>query len=624
MTRMNKSSKMKSLVFLLVACSFHLFVSAQKVYPTNWWVGMKNPNVQLMIHGAGVGKDNVPSVAINYPGVKVLKVHKVESENYLFVDLNIAATAKPGNVNIKIKQAGTPVTINFPIKARRPGRGKAFAQGVTSEDFIYLLMPDRFSNGDESNDRPAGMLDNKFNRDSIFYRHGGDIQGIINHLDYLHDLGITTVWPTPVVENNVPERSEHGYSATNHYVIEPRFGGEQAYKKLSDELHKRSMKLIQDIVPNHVGSHHFTVLDKPMKDWVHVWPTFTRTHHREQAVFDPYASKQQVDVMLDGWFEPRMPDLNQENPFVANYLIQNYIWSVEEFGVDGFRVDTYKYNDLDFINKCNKTLLNEYPSLSIFGETMAENVLGQAYFTENNLTIPWKSNLPGTIDFQSLWQGITPALNENNEWAKGVIKLYTTLSQDFVYKNPMKNVIILDNHDMTRFFSTVNEDVEKLKIGLAWLLTCRGIPQMYYGTEIMTKGISNPDGLVRLDFPGGWKGDTKNKFTPEGRTNKEEEVFEWTKRLANFRKSSSAIKTGKLMQYIPDDGLYVYFRYDNNQTVMCIMNTGDRERDIDFSKYSERMTGVKSFKNITANSIHLTSNKLTIPAKRMMVLNMMK
>jgi glycosidase len=620
---MNKISSMK-MILLVGTCCLYLSGISQKVYPTNWWIGMKNPNVQLMLHGVGIGKGSTPVATINYTGVKVVKVHKVESDNYLFVDINIASTAKPGNVKINVKQGSSAVAINFPLAVRRRGKGTAFAQGVTSEDFMYLLMPDRFSNGDESNDQPPGMLDIKFNRDSIFHRHGGDIQGIINHLDYLKDLGITAVWPTPVVENNVPKRSEHGYAATNHYVIEPRFGGEQAYKNLSDELHKRGMKLMQDIVPNHVGSHHFTVLDKPMKDWVHQWPKFTRTHHREQAVFDPYAAKQQVHVMLNGWFEPLMPDLNQTNPYVANYLIQNYIWSVEEFGVDGFRVDTYKYNDLDFINKCNKALLSEYPSLSIFGETMAENVLGQAYFTENNLSLPWKSNLPGTIDFQSLWQGITPALNENNEWAKGVIKLYTTLSQDFVYKDPMKNVIILDNHDMTRFFSTVNEDVEKLKIGLAWLLTCRGIPQMYYATEIMTKGVSNPDGLVRLDFPGGWKGDKDNKFTAEGRTNKEQEVFDWTKRLANFRKSSSAIKTGKLMQYIPDDGLYVYFRYDNKQTVMCIMNTSDRTRDIDFTKYAERATGFPSFKNITTNSIHLTADKLTIPAKRMMVLDMMK
>lgn len=617
---------MKKAFILITVSAFHLFLSAQDpvVYPTNWWVGMKNPNIQLMIHGEGIAKGNTNNVTISYPGVKITKVHKVESANYLFVDINIAAAARPGNVKIHLKHSETPVTINFPLKARRPGKGKMFAQGVTSSDFIYLLMPDRFANGDETNDVIAGMRYTQLNRDSIFYRHGGDIQGIINHLDYLHDLGITAVWPTPVVENDVPVRSEHGYAATNHYAIEPRFGGEKAYKKLSDELHKRGMKLIQDIVPNHIGSHHFTVLDMPMKDWVHQWPAFTRTHHREQAVFDPYASSSQTKIMLDGWFEPLMPDINQSNPYVANYIIQNYIWSVEEFGVDGFRVDTYKYNDLEFLNKCNRALLSEYPTLTLFGETMAENVLGQAFFTENTFSLPWKSNLPGTIDFQSLWQGITPAMNENNEWAKGVIKLYTTLSQDFVYKDPMKNVIILDNHDMTRFLSTVNEDVEKLKCGIAWLLTCRGIPQMYYGTEIVTKGVSNPDGLVRLDFPGGWRGDTQNKFTKEGRTSKENEVFEWTKKLANFRKQSSAIKTGKMMQYVPDDGLYVYFRYDNKQTVMCIMNTGDKGKDIDFSKFAERTNGFTSAKNITGNSIHLTSNKLTIPAKRMWVMELMK
>jgi neopullulanase len=366
------------------------------------------------------------------------------------------------------------------------------------------------------------------------------------------------------------------------------------------------------------------VLDIPMNDWLNQWPKFTRTHHREQAVFDPHVTQQDKDVMLNGWFEPLMPDLNQRNPYVANYLVQNYIWCIEEFGVDGFRIDTYKYNDLEFANRCNRILLSEYPTFSLFGETMADNVLSQAFFTENNLDLPWKSNLPGTIDFQCLWQGISPALNEGPGWSSGVIKLYNTLSQDFVYKNPMNNVIILDNHDMTRFFSTVNENVDKLKTGIAWLLTCRGIPQLYYGTEVLMKGISNPDGWVRLDFPGGWKGDRHDKFTAAGRTQQEEEVFNWTKKLANFRKNSSAIKSGKLLQYVPQDDVYVYFRYDDMQTVMCVMNTTDKEREVDFLKYGQLYNDFTKARSVTNDQEFSLKSSSALGAKQMWVLELVK
>jgi neopullulanase len=614
---------MKKIVFAVAICCIGTISYAQgiDIYPTHWWVGMKYNKIQLMLHGDGIAQSN-SLVTVNYPGVKVLKTNKVENNNYLFVDLEISPTAKPGKFDLLLKSGTQRSVLGYTLKPRRVGRGKSFAQGVTSSDFIYMLMPDRFSNGDESNDRIPGLRDQDFSRDSIFYRHGGDLQGIINHLDYLQELGVTTLWPTPVVENDVPVRSEHGYAATNHYKIERRFGGEQAYKDLSDELHRRGMKLIQDVVPNHVGSHHFTVLDLPMKDWLNQWPSYTNTNHREQSIFDPHGSIRDKQVMLNGWFTPLMPDLNQRNPYVANYIIQHYIWSIEEFGVDGFRIDTYKYNDLEFANKCNSTLIEEYPSFTLFGETMADNVLTQAYFTENNLDLPWKSNLPGTIDFQCLWQGISPALNEGQGWSSGVIKLYNTLSQDFVYKNPMNNVILLDNHDMTRFFSTVNENVDKLKTGIGWLLTCRGIPQLYYGTEILMKGVSNPDGLVRFDFPGGWKGDKQNKFTSEGRTPQEQEVFNWTKKLGNFRKNSSAIQRGKLLQYIPDDGVYVYFRYDEKQTVMCVINTNEKEHQIDFTKYGQLYNDFTKASSVTSDQQFSLKSTFPLGAKQMWVMEL--
>ena len=442
-------------------------------------------------------------------------------------------------------------------------------------------MPDRFSNGDISNDKIAGLKDQSLNRDSMYHRHGGDLQGVINHLDYLKDLGVTTVWMTPVLLNDMPNRTEHGYAITNHYKVDPRIGGNEMYKKLSDAIHLKGMKLIQDAVYNHVGSQHFTVLDKPMKNWLHEWPNFTQTTYKDQVLFDPYAAASQTKKMSDGWFVKDMPDLNQQNPFVANYLIQNALWSVEEFDVDGWRIDTYIYNDLPFMNKCNKALTDEYPAITMFGETWVHGVVNQSYFCENNIEAKFKSNLPNTTDFQMLFYGIQPALNEKPSWTDGVTKLYNTAAQDIMYKNPMGEVIFLGNHDISRFFSVVNENIAKYKMALGWLLTYRGIPQLYYGDEILMKGNSNPDGLVRSDFLGGWANDNMNKFTEQGRTDSENIVFNYVKTLANFRKQSTVLKTGKMMQYLPENDVYTYFRYDDKETIICVMNVGDAEREID-------------------------------------------
>ncbi|HEY1020273.1 MAG TPA: glycoside hydrolase family 13 protein [Sediminibacterium sp.] len=597
------------------------FAQYAKLYPTNWYTGMKWNKVQVLVRGEydGFSKEKV---RINYPGVSLSKVNTFENGKYLALDLTIAATAKPGTVTIEFLNGNKTHAVNWPLKPRREGRSKNFAQGVTSSDFIYFLMPDRFSNGDESNDRIAGLRDQSLNRDSIFHRHGGDLQGVINHLDYLQNLGVTALWMTPVLENDMPNRTEHGYAFTDHYRIESRFGGEAAYKKLSDALHQRGMKLIQDAVYNHVGSYHFIVQDAPAKDWLHQWPSFTQTSYKDQPVFDPYGAKSDAKKTTDGWFTREMPDLNQQNPFVANFLIQHALWSVEEFGVDGWRIDTYLYNDLPFMNRCNKALTDEYPRMTMFGEVWVHGVINQAYFGENKMDVPFKSNLQGLVDFQTLLYGIQPALNQPFGWTEGVNKLYNTLSNDLVYKDPMRNVIFLDNHDMTRFFSTVNEDVAKQKMGLGWLFTCRGIPQLYYGTEVLMKGVANPDGWVRLDFPGGWKGDAKNAFTGEGLTETEKEVQQYTRTLANFRKGSAALKTGKFMQYLPVDGLYVYFRYDAGQTIMCIMNTSDTEKKIEMSDYAERTSRFGKGRDVVTGSV--LAGSFTIPAKKITILELLK
>ena len=612
--------------FLLTTCfiliiSFASLAQFADVYPTNWWAGMKWNKVQLLLHGS-TADFNKQVVTINYPGIKLDKINRLENGRYMALDITISPVAKPGVVNIIFKDGAKINTIQWPLNKRREGRGTAFAQGVRSSDLIYLLMPDRFSNGDESNDKIAGMKDQSLNRDSMYARHGGDLQGVMNHLDYLKDLGVTTVWMTPVLENDMPDRTEHGYAVTNDYKVDPRLGTNETYKKLGEAIHKNGMKLIQDVVYNHVGLYHFTVVDKPMKDWLNEWPSFTQTTYKDQVQFDPYAAAAQKKLLTDGWFTRQMPDMNEKNPFVANYLIQHALWSVEEFGVDGWRIDTYTYNDLNFMNRCNKALMDEYPAISIFGETWVHGVPNQSYLCQNNYAIPFKSNLQNTTDFQELFYGIQPALNEKFGWTEGINKLYSTTAQDFVYKNPSTQVIFLDNHDLPRSYSVFKEDIEKYKMALGWLLTYRGIPQMYYGMEHLLTGFTNPDGLVRQDFMGGWKADNVNRFTLAGRTAKENEMFDYIKTLANFRKNSSALTTGKFMHYTPDDGLYVYFRYDNKETIMCIMNTAETEKQINFIKYEERTQGFSSCKNILTGQE--MGRSFNVAAKKMLILILKK
>lgn len=618
---------MKRLLFLIYLVTTISGASAQTnvhAYPTNWWIGMRNPQLQLLFHvpdmQAGYGVFMDP-----YPGVKVVKTHAFKNTNYFALDLTIAKTTKPGKLKFKFRKGNeAPKEFVYELKARHRDNGRTRIRGINSEDLIYLIMPDRFSNGDTANDRVSGMKDQSLNRNEIFHRHGGDLKGIRNHLDYLQDLGVTALWLNPVLENDMPERTEHGYAATNHYAIDPRLGGDQAYHDLIEDLHKRGMKIIQDAVYNHVGIDHFLFRDLPDSTWFHFWPTYTNTTYKDQVLMDPYAAPSDKKKMSDGWFVPSMPDLNQQNPFVANFLIQHAIWSTETFGLDGFRIDTYAYNDLAFMNRCNQALLDEFPLLHIFGETWVHGVINQSYFSENVYDIAYKSNLPGVTDFQLNLYGIVPALTQPFGWTEGLNRLYLTASNDFVYQHPMKNVIFLDNHDMSRFYSVVGEDMRKMKMGLAWLLTYRGIPQLYYGTEVLLKNFANPDGLVRQDFPGGWAGDAANKFDSAGRTSSENEVFNYVKTMANFRKRSSALKTGAMMHYVPEDGTYVYFRYDARQTVMCIMNSNDKDVELDDKKYIERTAGYFHAKDIATDSTISLVKKIKVPAKSTLVLELIK
>jgi neopullulanase len=614
------------LIFLL-GCFTSFAQQTLEFYPTHWWVGMKNPNLQLMIRGENIAA-TFPFFKIVPPGVKlaegitVKSIFRVANPNYLFLDLTIASNTKPGVKKLKFPSGES---ISYELKARSTQNGITRIKGVNAKDFIYLIMPDRFSNGDESNDRVPGMRDQSLNRDTIFERHGGDLKGVQNKLPYLQDLGVTTIWLNPVIENDMPNRTEHGYAFTNHYKVDRRIGGEKAYHELVEDIHRRGMKIIQDAVYNHVGIDHFLFRDMPDSSWFHQWPRYTGTSYKDQPLFDPYASAMDKKIMSDGWFTQSMPDINQSNPLFANFLIQHAIWSTEEYGLDGWRIDTYAYNDLDFMNRCNKALLDEYPKLHLFGETWVHGVINQAFFTGNKLQMKYKSNLPGVTDFQTHMYGILPALKENFGWTEGVNKLYTTLAQDVVYADPMQHVNFLDNHDKNRFFSEIGEDFAKYKMGVAWLLTARGIPQFYYGTEVLMTGVTNPDGWVRLDFPGGWPGDKQNKFDKSGRNAKEDSAFNLVRTLANYRKASSALTTGKFMQYVPEDWVYTYFRYDNKQTVMVVMNTSNDEKTINPKRFMERTGGFNKAKNVVEGwTADLNANEWKVPGKTVWVLELGK
>lgn len=617
-----------STVIVLLSC-MSLYAQELTMYPTHWFAGMQREKVQLILKS----NDNLfflSNIKVQYPGVSLVRSHKFSNGKYIVLDLAITKEAKPGDVKILITNKKNTKTYTWSLEKRRDGRGTNFAQGVTAKDFIYLIMPDRFSNGDPSNDKVETMNDPNSNRNDVLLRHGGDLKGVQDHIGYLKDLGISTVWMTPVIENNMPLNKEaagmmsgyHGYWFTDHYKVDARLGGNDSYKKLSDALHANGLKLIQDAVYNHIGSHHWIGLEPPSPDWLNRWDTYTGSNHRDEAVFGPYSSEKDKKIMLDGWFVPHLPDINQRNPFVANFLIQHAIWSTEEFGIDGWRVDTYKYCDEIFLNRINDALLKEYPKLTIFGEAWTNTVAGSAYFTRNNMQLPFKHNAEGVTDFP-LNSAMMATLNQPFGWTEGVNKLYMTLAQDILYQDPKNNCIFLDNHDMDRFYSVVNEDINKFKQGIGMLLTIRGIPQLYYGTEVLMKNYKNPsDAMVRLDFPGGFAGDPINKFEAAGRTELEQQAYSFIKSLAQYRKTSSALTVGKTMQFLPVDGLYVYFRYDTKQTVMCVINTFNTQKNIKFSDYLERTKGFTKGLDIITGKNYI--DRFDIPANTFLAIELIK
>ncbi len=564
-----------------------------RIDPAFWWTGMKNPALQLCIYSEGIS-NYTPT--INHAGVSILKINKVENANYLFVDLKISVGTLPGKFKIIFKGRGNelPKSYTYELKARNKQDGITRIQGVTSKDFIYLLMPDRFSNGDTANDIVLGTTDETVDRRNLKSRHGGDIRGVMNHLDYIKSMGVTAVWMTPVTENNQPFESYHGYAITDYYKIDPRHGNNELFLNYVNSAHSKGLKVVQDVVYNHIGSEHWFYKDKPTRDWVHQFDKFTRSTYKDMALFDPHASDSDRNVLSYGWFDKHMPDLNQRNIYLATYLIQNTLWWIEYAGIDGLRIDTWVYPDLDFENSLVKAVLLEYPQLGIYGETWVQGIANQSFFVENNyVNVPFKSMLPGVTDFQ-LYYATQDALNTDFGWESGTTRWYRMLANDFVYKDPSRNVLFLDNHDLSRFYSVIKEDDNKWKMGITFLLTSRGIPSMYTGTEYLSHNFASLSAIeVRQDFPGGFPNDAINKFTKEGRSEHENEAFNYLSALANYRKTSSALTTGKLMQYAPQEGEYVYFRYDTKQTVMIVMNPTKKEIKLNLNRYYERIKSKK-------------------------------
>jgi glycosidase len=561
-----------------------------RIDPSSWWIGMKNPKLQLCVHAPLIASY---TPGLNYNGVTIAKVNMVENPNYLFIDLEISPKTVPGIfiITFKPQGGGKALYYTYELHQKDPGDGTSRIRGINSSDLVYLLMPDRFSNGDPSNDIVAGSADETVDRSNLKARHGGDIQGVINHIDDIQNLGVTAVWMTPLTENNQPYESYHGYAITDHYRIDPRMGTNDLFTEYVNTAQSKGLKVIQDVVYNHIGSNHWFYKDLPSSDWVHQFDTFTRTTYKDMALFDPHASDSDRHVMSNGWFDKHMPDLNQRNPFLATYLIQNTIWWIEYAGIDGLRIDTWAYPDLEFENKLMEALLNEFPQLGIFGETWVQGIANQSYFVQNNYSnLPYHSKLPGVTDFQ-LYYATLDALNTDFGWESGSNKWYRMMANDFVYKDPNRNVLFLDNHDLSRFYSMIKQDYDKWRIGMTFLLTCRGIPCIYTGTEYLSSSYASLGAIeVREDYPGGFPGDIQNNFDAGNLNGHERDAHNFIRTLAGYRKNSTALGQGKLMQYAPLEGEYVFFRYDSLQTILVALNPTNKAITLNLNRYYEQVS----------------------------------
>ena len=617
----------KYLFFLIVLCSFFLNGQVEKVEPPFWWVGMKNSNLQLMLYGNKIADY---SIAISNKEVVLDSVTKTENPNYLFLNLNLSNIDRSIEFEIQLNKKGAK-KIKFTYELKERSENSADRNSFDSSDVIYLIMPDRFANGDSENDSTDDTVE-KANRNDKSGRHGGDLKGIINNLDYIKDLGATSIWSTPLLEDNEPVYSYHTYAQSDYYRIDPRYGTNQDYKNLSDEMHKRDMKLIMDYVTNHWGSKHYTILDLPSKDWIHYWDTgengFQRSSYRMSTQFDPNASQIDAEDCMNGWFDTTMPDMNQNNPLVLNYMIQNAIWWIEYAGLDGLRVDTYSYNDKQGIAKWTEAITNEYPNFNIAGEVWMHNQAEIAYWQKDSkigAIQNFNSHLPTVMDF-TLYDEIPSVFDVKNSWNEGMIEVYNNFTKDFLYPDINNIFVFAGNHDTNRINEIYQSDIDKYKLVMTLILTIRGIPQIYYGDEIGMLGnkVKEGDGDIRRDFPGGWEDDPQNAFTENGRTEFQKNYHNFTKTLLNWRKNKEAIHIGKTLQFVPENNVYVYFRYTDNESVMVIINNNTETQALDLSRFAEGIKDYSNGKDVLSGKEISLAGEIMIGGKRSLILDLIK
>ena len=625
-----------SLALLMSTMSMNAAVSVDRIEPTNWYVGMKDTSLQLMVYGKDVRNADVE---INYPGVRIDSIARLDSPNYLLVYLNIDG-AKAGEMTLNFKQGKQSKKVKYELRDRAMAGDKRI--GFTNEDVLYMLMPDRFANGNPQNDVIKTMRDKTCDRNAPSLRHGGDLEGIRQHLDYFKELGVTTLWFTPVLENDNPSdgksSSYHGYATTDYYKVDPRFGTNDEYKRLIDEAHQNGLKVVMDMIFNHCGYYHPWVADLPSKDWLNTpeWledqakdnkdgiiktnEKYLQTNGKLTTVLDPYASKFDLHQTVDGWFVPTMPDLNQRNPHVLKYLIQNSEWWIETVGIDGIRMDTYPYADADAMALWMKTINNEYPNFNTVGEAWVTEPAYTAALQKDSKLSEKNSHLKTVMDF-AFFDRINQAKNEEtDDWFSGMNRVYNVFCYDYLYPNPKSVMAFVENHDTDRFLGE-GKDTVALKQAMALLLTINRIPQVYYGTEVLMNGTKAiTDGYVRCDYPGGWTGDKHNAFTAEGRTKAENDMFNWMSRLLHWRQGNEVITKGSQTQFCTHKGIYVIARQYNGKNVMTIINGKREANELDVKRYAEIIGNAEKAIDVTTGRNVIINHNIKLRPRQAMIL----
>ena len=604
-------------MIMMSLTSFSQSYKIKHLEPAFWWTGMHHKQLQILVHGDKVS-ELTPS--FSYPNLLLDSVVRTSNPNYLFLYLSINEATSSGSFDIVFKkEKKEKLRYTFELKQRKENSANRI--GFNSSDAMYLITPDRFANAIPENDEVDNLYERK-DRSNPFGRHGGDIQGIINHLDYIQEMGFTAIWLNPMLENNHKRSSYHGYSTTDYYKIDDRFGSNADYVRLSEEASKRGIKLIMDQIMNHCGLGHWWTNDMPSDDWYHYASDVKITNHRRTTLHDPYAAKSDRELFEDGWFVKSMPDLNQSNRLLADYLIQNSIWWVEYADLGGIRHDTHPYSGKEFMAEYTCRIMDEYPNFNIVGEEWSPNPAVLAKWQKNKQNPDaYISCLPSLMDFP-LHMSLIRALRDEENWEKGFISLYEMLSNDFLYPNPENLVIFPDNHDMSRFFTQIDEDFDLFKTGLIYIATINRIPQIFYGTEYLaTSPGERNDGKIRSDFPGGWKGDKINAFTGKGLTVQQIEAQNFTRKLFNWRKENPVIHSGKLVHFAPEKGIYVYFRFNAKKTVMVILNKSKEETVLDTKRFKEIIEKFTSGKDIITDKVY-NLNNLKIPARTSLILEL--